>query len=42
MATVLQVATPAGESGTIHRGAGDYLFRYRDDARAQAAILLSL
>lgn len=42
MATVLQVATPAGESGRVHRGSGDYLFRYHDDARAQAAILLSL
>lgn len=40
MAAVLQVATPAGESGKIHRGAGDYLFRYHDDARVQAAISL--
>jgi serine/threonine-protein kinase HipA len=42
MAAVLQVATPAGASGKIHRGAGDYLFRYHDDARVQAVILLNL
>jgi serine/threonine-protein kinase HipA len=40
MATVLQVATPEGDSGKILTGAGDYLFRYHEDANPQAAISL--
>ena len=40
MMTTLQVATPEGESGKIISSAGDYLFRYHDDAKAQAAISL--
>ncbi|MNI31916.1 Serine/threonine-protein kinase HipA [compost metagenome] len=39
-ATTLQVATPEGRSGKILSSAGDYLFRYHDDARAQASISL--
>jgi serine/threonine-protein kinase HipA len=40
MATVLQVATPEGASGKILTRAGDYLFRYHEEAKAQAAISL--
>lgn len=40
MTAVLQVATPQGDSGKILTSAGDYLFRYREDAKAQAAISL--
>jgi serine/threonine-protein kinase HipA len=40
MAAVLQVATPEGASGRIVGGAGDYRFRYHDEAKAQAAISL--
>jgi len=40
MTTVLQVATPQGDSGKILTSAGDYLFRYHEDAKAQAAISL--
>lgn len=40
MTAVLQVATPEGESGKILTSAGDYLFRYHEDAEAQAAISL--
>ncbi|WP_339489459.1 type II toxin-antitoxin system HipA family toxin [Pseudomonas sp. EL_65y_Pfl2_R95] len=40
MATVQQVATPEGGSGKILTSAGDYLFRYHDDAKTQAAISL--
>ncbi|SDW37337.1 HipA N-terminal domain-containing protein [Pseudomonas syringae] len=40
MMTALQVATPEGESGRILSNAGDYLFRYHDDARPQAAVSL--
>lgn len=40
MAAVLQVATPEGDSGKIISSAGDYLFRYHEDAKAQAAISL--
>ncbi|MBX8601592.1 type II toxin-antitoxin system HipA family toxin [Pseudomonas cichorii] len=40
MTTLLQVATPEGQSGKILSVAGDYLFRYHDDAKAQAAISL--
>jgi serine/threonine-protein kinase HipA len=40
MMTVLQVATPQGDSGKILTSAGDYLFRYHEDAKAQAAISL--
>jgi serine/threonine-protein kinase HipA len=40
MTAVLQVATPEGDSGKILTRAGDYLFRYREDAEAKAAISL--
>ena len=40
MTAVLQVATPEGASGKILTSAGDYLFRYHEDAKAQAAISL--
>lgn len=40
MTTTLQVATPEGPSGKILSSAGDYLFRYHDDAKARAAISL--
>lgn len=40
MTATLQVATPEGQSGKILNSAGDYLFRYHDDAKAQAAISL--
>jgi serine/threonine-protein kinase HipA len=40
MTTVLQVATPEGASGRILASAGDYLFRYLEDARPQAAVSL--
>jgi len=40
MTAVLQVATPEGDSGKILTSAGDYLFRYHEDAKAQAAISL--
>ena len=40
MSTVLQVVTPEGRSGKVLSSAGDYLFRYHDDAKAQAAISL--
>lgn len=40
MTAVLQVATPEGDSGKILTSAGDYLFRYREDAEAKAAISL--
>mgnify|MGYP006159189443 CR=1 FL=1 len=40
MTAVLQVATPEGDSGKILTRTGDYLFRYHDDAEAQAAISL--
>lgn len=40
MTAVLQVATPEGGSGKILTSAGDYLFRYREDAEARAAISL--
>lgn len=40
MSALLQVATPEGESGRILRSAGDYLFRYHEEAKAQAAISL--
>lgn len=40
MTTVLQVATPEGDSGKILTSAGDYLFRYHEEAKAQAAISL--
>lgn len=40
MTTLLQVATPEGHSGTVLSIDGDYLFRYHDDAKAQAAISL--
>lgn len=40
MITTLQVATPEGESGRVSSSAGDYLFRYRDEAKAQASISL--
>lgn len=32
MTAVLQVATPQGDSGNILTNAGDYLFRYHEDA----------
>jgi len=38
MTAVLQLATPEVESGSILRSAGDYLFRYHEEAKAQAAI----
>lgn len=40
MTAVLQVATPEGDSGKILTSAGDYLFRYHEDAEAKAAISL--
>lgn len=40
MPAVLQVATPQGDSGKILTSAGDYLFRYHEDAHARAAISL--
>ncbi|UIP31116.1 type II toxin-antitoxin system HipA family toxin [Stutzerimonas kunmingensis] len=40
MTVLLQVATPEGESGRILSSARDYLFRYREEAKAQAAISL--
>lgn len=40
MKTRLRVATPAGESGALVAQDGDYLFRYQDDASAQAAVSL--
>ncbi|MDM8350829.1 type II toxin-antitoxin system HipA family toxin [Pseudomonas sp. sp1636] len=40
MTAVLQVATPEGDSGKILTSAGDYLFRYHEDAQLQAAISL--
>lgn len=40
MTTMLQVATPEGESGRIFSSTGDYLFRYGDDAEARSAISL--
>jgi serine/threonine-protein kinase HipA len=40
MSTVLQVVTPEGHSGKILSSAGEYLFRYHDDAEAQTAISL--
>jgi serine/threonine-protein kinase HipA len=40
MASVLQVATPQGDSGKILTSGGDYLFRYHEEAKAQAAISL--
>lgn len=40
MKTRLRVATPAGGSGALLAQDGDYLFRYRDDASARAAISL--
>lgn len=36
--TTLRVATPEGDSGRILGSGADYLFRYREDAKAQAAI----
>ncbi|WP_313025665.1 type II toxin-antitoxin system HipA family toxin [Pseudomonas lopnurensis] len=40
MTAVLQVATPEGGSGRILSSGTDYLFRYHEDAKAQAAISL--
>lgn len=40
MTAVLRVATPQGDSGKIITSAGDYLFRYHEEAKAQAAISL--
>jgi serine/threonine-protein kinase HipA len=40
MPAMLQVATPEGDSGKILTSAGDYLFRYHEDAQARAAISL--
>ncbi|POA53582.1 MULTISPECIES: type II toxin-antitoxin system HipA family toxin [unclassified Pseudomonas] len=40
MPAMLQVATPEGGSGKVFNTAGDYLFRYHEDAVAQAAISL--
>lgn len=40
MTAVLQVATPEGASGRILTSGTDYLFRYHEDAKAQAAISL--
>jgi serine/threonine-protein kinase HipA len=42
MTAVLQVATPEGDSGKILTSTGDYLFRYHEDAEAQAAISLRM
>ncbi|WP_437882291.1 type II toxin-antitoxin system HipA family toxin [Pseudomonas sp. LRF_L74] len=40
MTAVLRVATPEGESGRVFNSAGDYLFRYHEEAKAPAAISL--
>ncbi len=40
MTAVLRVATPEGDSGKILTSAGDYLFRYHEYAKMQAAISL--
>ena len=40
MTAVLQVATPEGACGRILTSDTDYLFRYHEDAKAQAAISL--
>lgn len=40
MTAKLRVATPEGASGKLLSSAEDYLFRYHDDANAQAAISL--
>ncbi|WP_236207026.1 type II toxin-antitoxin system HipA family toxin [Pseudomonas tohonis] len=40
MTAVLRVATPEGESGRVLDSNGDYLFRYHEEARAQASISL--
>lgn len=40
MTAMLRVATPGGESGAVFSSADDYLFRYREDASAHAAISL--
>ncbi|MGP9826034.1 type II toxin-antitoxin system HipA family toxin [Ectopseudomonas khazarica] len=40
MTAVLQVATPEGASGRILTNGTDYLFRYHEDAKDQAAISL--
>jgi hypothetical protein len=40
MTAVLQVATPQGDSGKILTSGGDYLFRYHEEAKAQAATSL--
>lgn len=40
MTAVLRVATPEGESGRVLSSNGDYLFRYHEEARAQASISL--
>ncbi|MBE7373581.1 type II toxin-antitoxin system HipA family toxin [Pseudomonas lopnurensis] len=40
MTAVLQVATPEGGSGRILSSGTDYLFRYHENAKAQAAISL--
>ncbi|MDT3722329.1 type II toxin-antitoxin system HipA family toxin [Pseudomonas oryzihabitans] len=40
MKTRLRVATPSGESGALVSQDGDYLFRYQDEASAQAAVSL--
>jgi serine/threonine-protein kinase HipA len=40
MTAVLQVATPEGDSGRILTSGTDYLFRYHENAKTQAAISL--
>ncbi len=40
MMTTLKVVTPEGQSGKIVHSAGDYFFRYHEDAKAQAAVSL--
>ncbi|MBH3339629.1 type II toxin-antitoxin system HipA family toxin [Pseudomonas mendocina] len=40
MTAVLQVATPEGDSGKVLASGTDYLFRYHENAKAQAAISL--
>lgn len=40
MTVVLHVATPEGNSGKILSSNGDYLFRYHEEAKVQAAISL--
>lgn len=40
MTAVLQVAAPEGDSGKILTSNGDYLFRYHEGAKVQAAISL--